>query len=63
MRTLATRSRDLEARFHSLPTEAGSEQIVFTTPASRDLAPPGFYMAFAVSNLGQPSEAGWVRLQ
>jgi hypothetical protein len=31
-------------------------------PANRDIAPPGYYMLFALDRSGTPSVARWVRL-
>ncbi len=54
---------DSDQRYVQLVTEPGSEQVTFTTPSSRALAQPGFWMIFVVSNLNQPSEARWVELR
>lgn len=51
------------SRYISLPfTPVGFDRVAATVPPNRNLAPPGYYMLFILSE-GIPSEAKFVRLQ
>ena len=55
---------DQDQRYIELVTTPVDEDTVrFTLPATSNIAPRGFYMAFLVSNQGIPSEARWLELQ
>lgn len=50
--------RQIELSFVDTPPS-----LTFTTPSDPNLAPPGYYMLFIVSNSGKWSEAEWIRLR
>jgi hypothetical protein len=59
-----THASNSEQRLLDLPfTVAGPDTIELTLPDNPDLAPPGWYMVFAVSAGGVPSKARWLHLQ
>ena len=58
-----THSTDGEQRLVDLPHQAADPgQISLQLPPDPRIAPPGWYMLFAVSPDGVPSEAAWVHL-
>ena len=58
-----THSTDGEQRLVDLPHQAaGPSQVSLQLPPDPRIAPPGWYMLFAVSADGVPSEAAWVHL-
>jgi hypothetical protein len=58
-----THTTDFDQRMVLVPhVNLGSGDYRITAPASSDLAPPGWYMLFAVSNDGVPSVAHFVHL-
>ena len=58
-----THSTDGEQRLVDLPHQpAGPSQIGLQLPPDPRIAPPGWYMLFAVSAGGVPSSAAWVHL-
>lgn len=60
---VTTHSFDTNQRLVDLPiTSQGSGIVKVNVPDNRNLAPPGMYMLFIVSNDGVPSEARWVHL-
>jgi hypothetical protein len=59
-----THHSDSNQRRIVLPIAAsGTSSVEFHGPQSPHHAPPGLYMLFALSDLGVPSQATWVRLQ
>ena len=53
----------MEQRLLDLPFAVkGPTRIDLTLPAERNLAPPGWYMVFAVDTAGVPSRARWLHL-
>jgi hypothetical protein len=58
-----THASNGEQRLVDLPFKAvGATRVELTLPANRNLAPPGWYMVFAVSAGGVPSVGRWLRL-
>ncbi len=58
-----THSADVEQRLVDVPHQVTApDRISLQLPASGNLAPPGWYMVFAVNTAGVPSEASWVHL-
>jgi Galactose oxidase-like, Early set domain len=58
-----THASNLEQRLLDLPFEVkGANRIDLTLPAEPNLAPPGWYMVFAVDAAGVPSQARWLHL-
>jgi hypothetical protein len=59
-----THAVDMNQRLVELPVTRRPDGGGYTveTPASADVAPPGFYMLFLVDAAGRPSRAAWVRL-
>ena len=57
----------MDQRYISLeietPVDPPPNWRVFTTPATKKLAPRGYYMLFLVNNHGVPSTAYWVKLK
>ena len=52
-----------EQRLLDLPfTVKGPNTVELTLPSNPNLAPPGWYMVFAVNNGGVPSMARWLHL-
>ncbi len=59
-----THASNSEQRLLDLPfTVTGPDAIELTLPDNPNLAPPGWYMVFAVSTGGVPSMAQWLHLQ
>jgi hypothetical protein len=60
-----THSVDFEQRFLELQRtqNSGSNQVTISTPANANLAPPGYYMLFALNSNGTPSIAKIVRVR
>ena len=58
-----THAFDMEQRLAGLTFTPGSGDITVTTPPNSNIAPPGYYMLFLVSQAGVPSEAVWIHLQ
>ena len=58
----ATHTYDQAQRFVSLTFTTGPGTITADAPASGNLAPPGYYMLFLISNTGVPSVASYVRV-
>ncbi len=57
-----THSVDMDQRNVELSFQAGTDSLTVEAPANGNLAPPGYYMLFAVNADGVPSEASFVRL-
>jgi hypothetical protein len=57
-----THSVDFEQRYVALTFSAGEGQVSIQAPAGGTVAPPGWYMLFAVNAGGVPSVAAWVRV-
>jgi hypothetical protein len=58
-----THSTNGEQRLVDLPYQpAGPSQLSLQLPPDPRIAPPGWYMLFAVSAGGVPSNAAWVHL-
>jgi hypothetical protein len=58
-----THSADNEQRLVDLPfRQTGQETVELDLPADQNLAPPGWYMLFAVDTAGVPSQAAWLHL-
>jgi hypothetical protein len=57
-----THAVDGNQRVVPLGTTSGGGTLHAESPASRDIAPPGFYMLFVLDATGTPSVARWVRL-
>jgi hypothetical protein len=58
-----THSADNEQRLIDVPFRVtGQDRIECDLPTSRNLAPPGWYMLFAVTTAGVPSQAAWLHL-
>lgn len=58
-----THSSNNEQRLHDLPFRVtGNDAVEIDLPAEPALAPPGWYMVFAVSRSGVPSHAAWLHL-
>jgi hypothetical protein len=53
---------DFDQHFVPLTFTAGSGALTVNTPASANLAPPGYYMLFVLNGSGTPSTAAIVRL-
>ncbi|MFD8201842.1 galactose oxidase-like domain-containing protein [Streptomyces sp. NPDC059701] len=58
-----THSSDPNQRFVDLPLSVDGNNIDLNVTSNPDLAPPGWYMLFAVDANGVPSVAKWVHLQ
>jgi hypothetical protein len=59
-----THASNSEQRLLDLPfTVTGPDAIELALPDNPNLAPPGWYMVFAVSTGGVPSKARWLHLQ
>ncbi|MGP4086874.1 galactose oxidase-like domain-containing protein [Streptomyces sp. KR55] len=58
-----THSSDPNQRFVDLPLSVDGNTIDLNVTSNPDLAPPGWYMLFAVDAGGVPSVAKWVHLQ
>ena len=57
-----THSFNMEQRLNVLPFTAGSGTLEITPPANGNLAPPGYYMLFAVDANGVPSVGSIVQI-
>jgi galactose oxidase-like protein len=58
-----THASNMEQRLLDLPfTATAANRIELTLPGNANLAPPGWYMVFAVSAGGVPSHAAWLHL-
>jgi hypothetical protein len=57
-----THSTDSNQRLVNLPFTRTPTGLSVSVPASRNLAPPGWYMLFVVDESGVPSVASWVHL-
>jgi len=58
-----THSTDFDQRLVEVSsTPAGGSSFTVTAPTGPDIAPPGWYMLFAVSSLGVPSVATFMRI-
>ncbi|MFF7792232.1 galactose oxidase-like domain-containing protein [Streptomyces sp. NPDC007991] len=58
-----THSSDPNQRFVDLPLSVDGGNVDLNVTSNPDLAPPGWYMLFAVDANGVPSVAKWVHLQ
>ncbi|MGW7260108.1 galactose oxidase-like domain-containing protein [Streptomyces sp. NPDC054834] len=58
-----THSSDPNQRFVDLPLSVDGDNVDLNVTSNPDLAPPGWYMLFAVDANGVPSVAKWVHLQ
>ncbi|MEU5539890.1 galactose oxidase early set domain-containing protein [Streptomyces sp. NPDC020362] len=58
-----THSSDPNQRFVDLPLSVDGNNVDLNVTSNPDLAPPGWYMLFAVDANGVPSVARWVHLQ
>lgn len=58
-----THSSDPNQRFVDLPLSVDGDNVDLNVTSNPDLAPPGWYMLFAVDANGVPSVAEWVHLQ
>lgn len=57
-----THQFDEDARHLNLPFTQSGGQLTIEAPANANLAPPGYYMLFALSPEGVPSVASFIRL-
>jgi Domain of unknown function (DUF1929) len=57
-----THAVDMEQRSIELARPPGEAGLVVTSPPDPSVAPPGWYMLFALDSRGVPSEARWIRL-
>jgi Domain of unknown function (DUF1929) len=57
-----THSVNMEQRYVPLSYTAGSSALTATAPANTNIAPPGYYMLFAIDSNGVPSVAKFVRV-
>ncbi len=54
---------DAEQRLVDVPHQVtAADRVSLALPGSGNLAPPGWYLLFAVNTAGVPSEASWVHL-
>jgi hypothetical protein len=61
--TATTHASNSEQRLLDLPfTATASDRVELALPANRNLAPPGWYMVFAIDAGGVPSVGQWLRL-
>ncbi|GAA2286707.1 hypothetical protein GCM10010234_27780 [Streptomyces hawaiiensis] len=58
-----THSSDPNQRFVDLPLSVDGDNVDLNVTSNPNLAPPGWYMLFAVDANGVPSVAKWVHLQ
>ncbi|MFD8716725.1 galactose oxidase-like domain-containing protein [Streptomyces sp. NPDC059629] len=58
-----THSSDPNQRFVDLPLSVDGDNVDLNVTSNPDVAPPGWYMLFAVDANGVPSVAKWVHLQ
>ena len=60
----ATHAFDMDQRMVGLSfADQGNNTLLVSAPANGNLAPPGYYMLFAVNAAGVPSVASWVQVQ
>lgn len=57
-----THTVDSEQRYVGLDFTSTGSTITATSPLNGNMAPPGYYMLFAVDSKGVPSVAEWVRV-
>ncbi|MEM8677532.1 MAG: galactose oxidase early set domain-containing protein, partial [Cyanobacteria bacterium P01_G01_bin.67] len=57
-----THSFDMGQRFLELDFTQSGDQLTIETPESANIAPPGYYMLFAIDEQGVPSEAKIVHI-
>jgi Galactose oxidase-like, Early set domain len=57
-----THATDADQRELQMPVSQVTGGVQFTTPASPDAAPPGYYMLFLVNGQGVPSVAKMIRI-
>jgi chitodextrinase len=57
-----THSVNMEQRYVPLSYTAGTSALSATAPANANIAPPGYYMLFAIDSNGVPSVAKFVRV-
>jgi hypothetical protein len=57
-----THAVDMEQRSVELARRAGEAGVVLTSPPDPSVAPPGWYMLFALDGRGVPSVARWIQL-
>ena len=57
-----THSFDMGQRFLELDFSQSGDELTIETPESANVAPPGFYMMFALNEQGVPSEAQIVQI-
>ncbi|MBN0045336.1 DUF1929 domain-containing protein [Streptomyces actuosus] len=57
-----THSSDPNQRFVDLPLSVDGDNVDLNVTSNPDLAPPGYYMLFAVDANGVPSVAKWIHL-
>ncbi|HEX5474931.1 MAG TPA: LamG-like jellyroll fold domain-containing protein [Vicinamibacterales bacterium] len=55
-----THAFDEDQRYVELSFTAGAGSLTVQAPANANLAPPGYYMLFLVSDTGVPSVASWM---
>jgi hypothetical protein len=58
-----THAFDSNQRFNELTFVRTTGGLTVTTPASRNLAPPGHYMMFILNGNGVPSKARIIRIR
>ena len=58
-----THGIDMNTRYVPLTFSQTGSAINATAPASGRIAPPGYYMLFAVNNNGVPSVARFIQIQ
>jgi hypothetical protein len=57
-----THAVDMDQRSIELRVTAGANGLRVTAPRDGTLAPPGYYMLYAIDDAGVPSTAAWVRI-
>jgi hypothetical protein len=57
-----THSFDNEQRLVDLPFTKAGGNLTLTMPTERTVAPPGWYLVFAVNTQGVPSQGAWLQL-
>jgi len=58
-----THHSDMSARYIELPSHSGTSREIWFDVPDEKLVPRGFYMLWAVTSGGTPSEATWVKVQ
>ncbi len=60
-----THGFDTNQRFYEFSpiTGAGTSTIGLSIPSNGNILPPGYYMLFAISTIGVPSEARVIKIQ